>query len=86
MYSARAKECAAGRVLGPLSLDAFPGIQISRFGVIPKKVLGKWKLIIDLSSPENASVNDGIESSLCSSTYARVEEAVQWITSKAEAC
>ncbi len=50
MYSARehpeiirdylAKECAAGRALGPFSLDAFPGIQISRFGVIPKKVPG----------------------------------------------
>ncbi len=45
MYSARehpeiiwdylANPCAADRVLGPFSLDAFPGIQTSRFGVIP---------------------------------------------------
>lgn len=35
---------------------------ISPFGVIPKKSKpGHWRLIVDLSSPENASVNDGID-------------------------
>ena len=34
---------------------------ISPFGVIPKKSNpDKWRLIVDLSSPHNASVNDGI--------------------------
>ncbi len=34
---------------------------ISPFGVIPKKSKpGHWRLIVDLSSPENASVNNGI--------------------------
>ena len=37
-----AKECAEGRVLGPFPLQAFPGVQVSRFGVIPKGKSGKW--------------------------------------------
>ena len=31
------------------------------FVVIPKSELGKWRLILDLSSPEGFSVNDGVE-------------------------
>ena len=39
----------------------FPNLQISSFGVIPKKGQpGKWRRIVDLSSPWGASVNDGI--------------------------
>ena len=37
---------------------------ISPFGVIPKKSKpGQWRLIVDLSSPENAS---GIDKDMCS--------------------
>ena len=46
------KECAEGRVMGPLEPTQFPMVQISRFGVIPKGSSGKWRLIVDLSSPE----------------------------------
>ena len=46
------------------------GIHISKLGVIPKKHhAGKWRLIVDLSSPAGASVNDFIDPSLCSLTY-----------------
>lgn len=38
----------------------------SHFGVIPKGSMGKWSLILDMSSPEGRSVNDGIQESLCS--------------------
>ena len=54
------KECAEGRVLGPLSQEAFPNVQISRIGVIPKGSAGKWRLIVDLSAPEGSSVNENI--------------------------
>ena len=64
-----AKECAEGRVLGPLPMQAVRGVQVSRFGVIPKGKTGKWRLIVDLSSPDGASVNDGIDPDLCSLTY-----------------
>ncbi len=66
--------CAEGRVLGPFPMTAFPTVQVSRFGVIPKKS-GKWRLIVDLSSPEGNSVNDGIASEFCSMRYASIDEA-----------
>ena len=54
------KECAEGQVLGSLSPEAFPNMQISRIGVIPKGSTGKWRLIVDLSAPEGSSVNDNL--------------------------
>ncbi len=74
-----AEECAAGRIVGPLPQDAIPGVQISRFGLIPKKTPGEWRLIVDLSSPEGASVNDGVYEHLCSLKYASVEDALRII-------
>ena len=56
-----ANEVSLGRVAGPFNSPPFPNLQISSFGVIPKKGQpGKWRLIVDLSSPWGASVNDGI--------------------------
>ena len=71
-----AVECAAGRILGPLQADLVPGLQISRFGLIPKKTPGEWRLIVDLSSPEGFSVNDGVYDHLCSLKYISVEDAL----------
>ena len=76
------KECAEGRVLVPLPPEAFPGVQISRIGVIPKRSTGKWRLIVDLSAPEGASVNDNIDENLCSLSYISVEDAVKEIMAK----
>ena len=48
------------------------------FGVIPKKNRpGKWRLIIDLSSPNGHSVNDGISKELASLTYMSVDDVVR---------
>ncbi len=46
-----AEECAAGRIIGPLPRESVPGIQVSRFSLIPKKTPGEWRLIVDLSAP-----------------------------------
>jgi len=46
--------------------------QVSLIGIIPKKHRpGKWRLIVDLSSPEGGSVNDSINISkdTCSLSY-----------------
>jgi len=43
--------------------------------VIPKgHNIGKWRLITDLSFPEGSSVNDGIDSELCSLSYVTMDE------------
>ena len=48
------EECALGRVIGPLTVNDFKDtdLMISRFGVIPKGSTGKWRMIVDLSFPE----------------------------------
>lgn len=74
------EERAAGRVLGPLIPAQVPSLQISRFGVIPKSNQpNKWRLILDLSHPTGFSVNDGIDTGMCSLKYTTVEEAVSRI-------
>ena len=71
-------ELKAKRIIGPL--PDIPEVQISRFGVIPKQGQpGKWRLILDLSSPHERSVNDGVAPHLCSIRYATVDDAVSRI-------
>ena len=63
------KERSKGRLLGPFSKDGVPGLQISPFGVIPKKRPGTWWL----SAPPGKSINDGIGGALCSLKYLSVD-------------
>ncbi len=73
-------EKEAGRLLPVQPKHHLPQskCQISPFGVIPKRYQpGKWRLIIDLSSPEDASVNDGIDARLCSLDYPTVHDAAK---------
>ena len=71
------KEYIGGRVLGPLDPLHFLRIQISRFGVIPNRIVREIApIIMDLLSPEGYSVNDGIDADLCSFKYVTVDHAV----------
>ena len=52
----------------------------SKIGVIPKKnQQGKFRLIVDLSSPSGKSVNDGIEKECCSLSYTKIDEIVDTV-------
>ena len=84
MYSARlhpttidsyiSTEVEEGRMLGPFGLGQVGGLHVNRMGVVPKgHTPGRWRLITDLSYPEGASVNDGIQPELCSLKYITVE-------------
>ena len=70
------KELSLGRLLGPFTdTSQLPPVHINRVGVIPKgHNSGKWRLITDLSFPHGHSVNDGIDSDLCSLRYSTVDE------------
>ena len=68
------EECTAKRLLGPYDRSHFPHFLVSPFGVISKSERGKWRLILDLSSPEVSSVNDGIDKELCSLSYMSVDD------------
>ena len=53
---------------------SIPGTHISPLGLVPKKNKpGKWRLIMDLSSPPGESVNDGISSELSSVSYTSLD-------------
>ena len=47
-------------------------------GVVPKgHTLGKWRMITNLSFPDGASVNDGIDPQLCSLQYTTVDRVAR---------
>ena len=67
-------EVQLGRVAGPFLQPSF---HVSRFGAIPKRNQpGKWRLILDLSSPTGHSVNDGIASEDYSLQYMKVDDII----------
>ena len=60
--------------------ESVDGLHISPFGVIPKgHRTGKWRLIVDLSSPHGESVNDGIDKELCTLSYISMDDIVKTI-------
>ena len=67
-----------GRIIGPVHPDDTPpGTHVSPLFVVPKpRQPGKWRLIVHLSSPEDYSVNAGIESELCSLRYLRLDDVI----------
>jgi len=67
-----ATKCVEGYVMGLFNPDDFPLVYVSQFGVNPKRVMGKWCLIVDLFSPEGGSVGNV---ALCPLSYMGVEEA-----------
>ena len=74
------EECTQGRVVHMGARESVDGLHISPFGVIPKgHQTGKWRLIVDLSSPHGESVNDGIDQELCTLSYISVDDIVRRI-------
>ena len=64
-----------------------PTLQISPFGVIPKRYQpDKWRLIIDLSSPHGHSINDAISKDLSSVSYTSLDDAAAFIQQLGAGC
>jgi hypothetical protein len=71
-------EVAHRRVAGPYPYPRLPSLQTSSFGVIPKRHQpGKWRPILDLSSPNGENVNDGIPKGPSSMRYISVDDAIR---------
>ena len=76
------KEVSLGRVAGPFYTPPFPTLHVISFGVISKKGQpGKWCLIADLSSPDGASVNDGINMEEFTLHYITVDQVICMVSS-----
>ena len=76
-----ANEVFLGRVAGPFSAPPFPNLRVSSFGVISKRGQpGKWRLIVALSSPEGASVNDGIDPDEFTLHYIKLDQVIRVVS------
>ena len=69
---------------GLLNQAQFPFIHKSSFSVIPKGSLGKWRLIVDMFALEGASINDGINESVCLLAYPSIEHTMHNITCRGQ--
>lgn len=68
------------RLTGLSAVMRFKACMIVTFkGYSKKSPPGKWRLSVDLSHPNEASVNDGISSASCSLSYVSVDETADII-------
>ena len=71
------KEREAGRLLGPFQPSAFPEVHVNPIGIIPKSEPGKQRLVVEMSSPEGASINEGICKEWYSLSYISVDDVAR---------
>lgn len=74
-------ELAEGRIAGPFTSPPFMKFRIAPLGLVPKKELNTFRFIHHLSFPTGKSLNDDIDDSLCSVSYASFEDAIDKIRS-----
>ncbi len=77
------KELSAGRIRGPFQFRPLPLLRCSGLGVVPKKA-HKWRMIMHLSAPTGASINDFIPGESYSLQYSSVDDAVRLLLSLGE--
>jgi hypothetical protein len=73
------KEINLGRISGSFPEPPFPTLRVSPIFVIPKKSSTEFRLIHNLSFPQNNSVNDFIDREHCSVKYSSIDDAVKMI-------
>ena len=78
------QQLASGRIIGPLRPQDCPGIITSSIAAIPKKTPGQWRVIVDLSGPARASVNDNLRREFTHVAYSSVEDAAMMLHSLGE--
>ena len=69
------QQVAAGFMMGPFEPQECSGVVTSSVGVVPKSTPGKFRVIVDLSRPEGASVNDQLLRELTHVAYSSIEDA-----------
>ena len=77
VWSSIQTEVAAGRMIGPLSSEW--AMHCSPLGLVPKGVSGKWRVIVDLSSPWGRSVNAAIDQDLCQMVKMDLKDAYRMV-------
>ena len=72
-------EVDRGRRIGPLPPPQANLVHVSPVGLVPKPHFDKFRMIVDLSFPTGASINDGNCKDLCSLQYTLADHAVEII-------
>lgn len=72
-------ELNLGRIQGPFDSCPLVDLKISPLGLVPKKEVGKFRLIHDLSWPKGSSVNDGIPHEEATVSYETFDDVVRLI-------
>ena len=80
------REVELGRIVGPFDNPPFPIFRCSPMGIVPKKTPGKFRTILDLSSPRGYSVNEFISKEDFSLSYVSVDKAIDMIMSLGRGC
>ena len=75
------EESDTPRVCGPFPAKKAPfQLYLSPIGIIPKPHKpNKWRLIVDMSSPEGASINDSIAKDLATLSYIGIQDVARVI-------
>lgn len=79
------KEVSLGRIAGPFDICPINNLKLSPIGLVSKKD-GTWRLIQHLSYPSGDSVNDFIDSDVCSVRYTSLDEVVESIMVLGRGC
>ena len=69
-------ELQRGSLVEPLYPSLAAQVHTSPIGLVPRSQSDRRRMIVDLSAPNGASVNDGIGADVCSMMYASVDNAV----------
>ena len=81
-----AQELDNKRIAGPFREKPFDPFVLSPIGVVPKKELGKFRMIQHLSYPEGSSVNDGIDDVAKKVEYQSIDDAIFMIREAGPGC
>ena len=73
------KEISLGRIVGPFDNPPFNNFVCSPLGLVPKKEIGEFRLIHDLSFPRGDSVNSHIPEEFTSVSYQNIETVIELV-------
>ena len=80
------EEVSLGRIKGPFPNQPFPIFRINPLGIVPKKTVGKFRAILNLSAPPGKSVNEFINKEDFKLQYTKVDTAIDFILSLGRGC
>ena len=80
------KEIEKGRIAGPFDRVPFDNFRISPLGIVPKKEAGAFRLIHDLSFPENDAINSFIPQKFTSVNYETLDDVVALVKKFGKGC